>query len=595
MAKDNKTITLWELPEINAMNDNDIFVLTDGNKTYKITGKHLIQYVRNHDDISKHFVHQESVGAAGGIAALDASSKLYSENIPFGVQFGSVYEGSSGKALEAALDSHTINKSNPHSVTKAQLGLENVDNTADIHKPVSHAQQSAIDTKADNTAFVSHAADSTVHITSAERDHWNASNTQKHNHPNRSLLDGITAALITAWNNAVSHVSDNVKHITGNERALWNTVTNKVTKENGKTLSSNDYSNTEKAKLQGIEDGANYYRHPNTDGSKHIPPNGTANGGKYLKSTSAAGSYEWGALTKGDVESALGYTPGEAEKVQTQLNNIYTKNEANALLNDKLSKTGDAGNTTVAYTQATTLSELVSGEKQSAAFGKLKVAVKNVISFARLLGTTNISSIGGGTVTGALAALNSNINSQTTGYKPLLTAAIINDPTITVPYTGNAESSVCEAIGLPHGWHAISHMAHINPDGYCTQIAYPYTAADPLPKYRYCRKGVWTQWTYLDGGSHAHIQPGPGITSNEWLVGHHIIGWGVVVQIPSCYRINLTVTNGKIFIPELGWKALSVAPSIANRYQTNIIAFDSSGLNLKAGASYIVTLDARIT
>lgn len=44
------------------------------------------------------------------------------------------------------LNSHTGNKNNPHKVTKAQVGLENVDNTSDANKPVSTAQQTAINT-----------------------------------------------------------------------------------------------------------------------------------------------------------------------------------------------------------------------------------------------------------------------------------------------------------------------------------------------------------------------------------------------------------------------------------------------------------------
>lgn len=47
--------------------------------------------------------------------------------------------------LDASLSSHTGNTSNPHGVTKAQVGLGNVDNTSDANKPVSTAQKAAID------------------------------------------------------------------------------------------------------------------------------------------------------------------------------------------------------------------------------------------------------------------------------------------------------------------------------------------------------------------------------------------------------------------------------------------------------------------
>ena len=55
------------------------------------------------------------------------------------------------KANSAALTAHTSATSNPHSVTKAQVGLANVDNTSDAAKPVSTAQATAIATKADTT------------------------------------------------------------------------------------------------------------------------------------------------------------------------------------------------------------------------------------------------------------------------------------------------------------------------------------------------------------------------------------------------------------------------------------------------------------
>lgn len=52
-------------------------------------------------------------------------------------------------AAAAALATHTGNTSNPHSVTKTQVGLGSVDNTADADKPVSTATQTALDLKAD--------------------------------------------------------------------------------------------------------------------------------------------------------------------------------------------------------------------------------------------------------------------------------------------------------------------------------------------------------------------------------------------------------------------------------------------------------------
>jgi hypothetical protein len=60
-----------------------------------------------------------------------------------------------GLAEASDLTAHTGNTSNPHSVTKAQVGLGNVDNTSDVNKPISTATQTALDGKVDkNTAIV---------------------------------------------------------------------------------------------------------------------------------------------------------------------------------------------------------------------------------------------------------------------------------------------------------------------------------------------------------------------------------------------------------------------------------------------------------
>lgn len=56
--------------------------------------------------------------------------------------------------FESVYDTHITNTENPHSVTKAQVGLGNCNNTADADKPVSTAQRTALNT---------HNADSTAH------------------------------------------------------------------------------------------------------------------------------------------------------------------------------------------------------------------------------------------------------------------------------------------------------------------------------------------------------------------------------------------------------------------------------------------------
>jgi len=60
------------------------------------------------------------------------------------------------KVDDADLDAHTGDTSNPHAVTAAQVGLGDVDNTADLSKPVSAAMQTALDAKADDADLAAH-------------------------------------------------------------------------------------------------------------------------------------------------------------------------------------------------------------------------------------------------------------------------------------------------------------------------------------------------------------------------------------------------------------------------------------------------------
>lgn len=73
------------------------------------------------------------------------------------------------------------------------------------------------------------------------------------------------------------------------------------------------------------------------------------------------------------------------------------------------------------YTTSSSLQELVSGESVKSALGKIKTAVKNVITIVKLLGNTDISKIGNGTVTGAISknatTINNVINKQATDLK----------------------------------------------------------------------------------------------------------------------------------------------------------------------------------
>lgn len=121
------------------------------------------------------------------------------------------------KVVQDDLTSHKGNKANPHEVTKAQVGLSNVDNTSDLDKPISKATQAALDVL--DTSLDTHIADKT----------------NPHN---------VTKEQLGLGN--VENTADKDKPISD---ATQNVLDTKVDKIVGKGLSTNDFTNEDKAKL----------------------------------------------------------------------------------------------------------------------------------------------------------------------------------------------------------------------------------------------------------------------------------------------------------------------------------------------------------
>lgn len=126
----------------------------------------------------------------------------------------------------ATLDSHMDDSGNPHNVTKEQIGLGEADNTSDMDKPVSTAQQAALDAletavglKANETELHSHTKDGVKHITAAERTKWNGKMETTGDSANNSITfsSGDTADP-AAWTN-VGMIASGEKH-----SSLWNKV-----------------------------------------------------------------------------------------------------------------------------------------------------------------------------------------------------------------------------------------------------------------------------------------------------------------------------------------------------------------------------------
>lgn len=233
------------------INDEEIESVIESNIIQKMI-RHLIDFMNPHK------VNKEQVGL-GNVPNVTTNDQTPTyeeaeefENISSGEKL-SIAFGKIQKAISSLLG-HINNFDNPHKTTKSQIQLGNVDNTSDVDKPVSTAQQKAIDgayansnkytdqkiadlingapetmdtlkevadaieknksvvealdkaigTKANQNELDTHIGNDTIHITSDERTKWNDANDKKHKHSNKSVLDGITSETVEKWNNGNS-------------------------------------------------------------------------------------------------------------------------------------------------------------------------------------------------------------------------------------------------------------------------------------------------------------------------------------------------------------------------------------------------------
>lgn len=242
------------------INDEEIESVIESNIIQKMI-RHLIDFMNPHK------VNKEQVGL-GNVPNVITNDQTPTyeeaeefENISSGEKL-SIAFGKIQKAISSLLG-HINNFDNPHKTTKSQIQLGNVDNTSDVDKPVSTAQQKAIDgayansnkytdqkiadlingapetmdtlkevadaieknksvvealdksigTKANQNELDAHTGNDTIHITSDERTKWNDANNKKHTHSNKSVLDGITSELVQKWTETSSSSVTGIKGV----------------------------------------------------------------------------------------------------------------------------------------------------------------------------------------------------------------------------------------------------------------------------------------------------------------------------------------------------------------------------------------------
>lgn len=252
-------------------------------------------------------------------------------------------------------------------ITPANLGLGSVNNTADKDKPVSTAQQKAIDVAYANSnkytdqkiADLINGAPETMDTLKEVSDAISAS---------KSTEEALNKSIGTKANQTEldTHTGNDTIHITASEREKWN--------KNGGVTGVRGSEETE---------------------------------------------YKTGQVTI-SAENIGAATTNHTHAVATQSNNGFLsyddKKKIDNLSSTYLMLNGDTESNVVSFSSGdsstpdyTPPSTILSGETHASLFNKISTAVKNVRWLLSKMGTTDISAIGNGTVTGALSTLNSNM------------------------------------------------------------------------------------------------------------------------------------------------------------------------------------------
>lgn len=415
--------------------------------------------------------------------------------------------------INSELSEHKSNESNPHNVTKSQVGLGNTDNTSDIDKPVSTAQQNALDLKANiespiltgipkaptasvetnttqiaTTAFtqisvsnhnISESAHNDIRTlisglttrlnTLADSDDTTLDQLSEivaYIKNNKDLIDGITTSKVNV-SDIIDSLTDNSSDkplssrqgtmLKGMITDLISIVDDKVDKVSGKELSTNDFTNEYKNKLESVSSGAEvnvqadwnitdansdaFIKNKPTSLPASDVPAWAKNDTKptYTKSDVGLGNVEnkssdtiRSELTKENVTNALGYTPPTTNTTYSASNTIPKGNgTANAgtelayargdhVHPSQTSVSGNAGTSTKWVTARNIDGMSVQGDANRITYGTCSTAADTV---EKVVTCTGFALVTGAKIdvkfTVTNTAANPTLNVNNTGAKPI--------------------------------------------------------------------------------------------------------------------------------------------------------------------------------
>ena len=236
---------ITDLDELLIVDDADVLVIVDDSVAPKTTKKITVENaVKNHPDVAANTTHRSQtdnphavtkaqVGLGNADNTADIDKPVSTAQAAADVQAITDHKAEidphpqyeTSAEAQAKVDAHANLTNNPHAVTKAQVGLAEVDDTSDADKPVSIATQAALDDKASSTDLTNHVNDTTNphNVTKNQVGLGNVDNTSDVNKP-VSTAQGAADAVVQG--NLTTHINDNGNphNVTKNQVGLGNVI-----------------------------------------------------------------------------------------------------------------------------------------------------------------------------------------------------------------------------------------------------------------------------------------------------------------------------------------------------------------------------------
>lgn len=203
---------------------------------------------------------------------------------------------------------------------KTTVGLENVDNTSDINKPISSATQTALNLKAD-TSSVNTSLGNKVDKVVGSSLVADTEISKIHTHSNKATLDGITSENITSWTGKaeVSAIPTTTSQLTNNSNFAV---------DSSYVHTDNNYTTAEKTKVGKITttgDGSKYLN----DAGNYITVSGGGGGASIddassspittYSSTKISTDYATKSELNGKANTSHSHTISDVTNLQTSL------------------------------------------------------------------------------------------------------------------------------------------------------------------------------------------------------------------------------------------------------------------------------------